>query len=305
MTDIWTEADLVDLDRLIDVALIEDRVDEDEATLALFGDEERRVTATITAGDTGVFCGGPAARRVFTRLDPAASIDHFDEGAPVAPRDIVFTVTADALAVLGGERTALNFMSHLSGVATTVHRWQRMAGSVKVLDTRKTLPGWRRVQKAAVRVGGGTNHRADLAEFPMFKENHRDLFRKAVLPSGGTAEDEIAALLERLRARGWSGPVQIEVEDYESFRACLRHRVDWILIDNRTPETITAWIERVEAELPDLGGRAAFGPRLEASGGIDADTLSAYAASGVGRISLGALTHSVRAFDFSLHVDWE
>lgn len=305
MTEYWTAEARGDLEHLIELALAEDRVDLDRATIGVLAEASARVRGRITAVEDGVFCGGFAGRRVFERLDPAALVEHVEEGTICSAGDEVFSVVASAAVVLGGERTALNFMSHLSGIASTVRRWQADAGSVSILDTRKTLPGWRRLQKLAVRAGGGTNHRADLAEFPMLKENHRDLFRKAFLDPRATAEEEIGAMLTRLRDSGWSGAVQVEVEDFDSFVACLQHGVDFILIDNQAPSEIRAWLDRVESSFPELGDRSTFGDRLEASGGIDDRTLSEYAASGVGRISLGALTHSVRAFDLSLHVEWE
>ena len=157
---------------------------------------------------------------------------------------------------------------------------------------RKTFPGARLFQRRAVAAGGGTNHRFDLAEFPLVKENHRSLF-------GSGSSSEIGEITRRLQEAAPEVPVQIEVEDEESFRAALVAGAERILIDNQTPETMARWIESAEADGLPLRREG-----LEASGGITGETIADYAASGVGRVSLGALTHSWKSLDFSLHVEW-
>ncbi len=292
-----------DLQALITTALREDGVDDDAASRLAFGDGQIPARARITAEESGVVCGVLPTLHVFERLDPALNvIQRASEGQGVAAGDVVLELDATISAVLGAERTALNLLGYLSGISTRTAHWVSLAPDVTVLDTRKTLPGWRDFAKYAVRAGGGTNHRRDLAEFPMLKENHRQLFRKNCLSDTATPEEEIEALVVRHRESAYSQrPLEIEVEDYESLRACVERDVDWILIDNQTPDRIREWVAKLEStlDLPD-GWRS----RLEASGGVTGETIRDYAAAGVGRISVGSLTHSVPALDVSLHVEW-
>jgi len=307
----WRQADTKSsVDQILGAALREDAAlseappGRDEATFALFplGAAPNRVRATVTAKGSGVVCGLPGLLRTFELLGGSPEVEEqVADGSRVAPGDRVIVLLDSVQRVLRAERTALNWLGHLSGVASRSDHWASIAPDVELLDTRKTLPGWRRLEKHAVRAGGGTNHRMDLAEFPMIKENHRDLFRRSLPTPPENAGEEIRWILERLRA-GYSGPVEIEVEDYESFLACLRHQVDWILIDNQIPETVADWIQRAETELGESADR--WRHRLEASGGIDEARLAEYAGTGVRRISLGALTHSGPALDLSLHVEW-
>lgn len=286
--------------RWIDAALEEDRATEDCTTRALFGPAVARVRGVVTAGESGVFCGGPAAEEVFRRLDSGLEVhDRAPEGSEARPGETLLEVDGGLGAILAGERTALNILSHLSGIATVTRRWAELAAPVTVLDTRKTLPGLRLFQKYAVRVGGGENHRSSLAASPLVKENHRALFRARHLAPGATAAEEVSELLRRLRAEDAELPVGIEVEDRDSFLACLQQGVDIVLLDNQAPERISEWIHEAEAQgLPVAPGQ------LEASGGIRGENLAAYASCGVSRVSLGAITHSVRALDLSLDVRW-
>lgn len=282
--------------------LAEDRAQEDVAGQALFEPSAGPVRATITAGAPGVLCGGPAAVSVFRELDPHALAEfRRPEGCAVGTGETVLTVVGAARAILAGERTALNILGHLSGIASQARRYQEAAGPrLRVLDTRKTLPGLRLFQKFAVRCGGATNHRFDLAEFPMAKENHRDLFR-ARLP-GALARApaaDLPGLIGRLRSAAGLRPVQVEVEDEASFLACLQAGVELVLVDNRTDAELAEWVVRAEQRLgPGVGAR------VEASGGITLERLPALARSGIGRVSVGALTHSAPALDLSLHVAW-
>ncbi len=288
------------LDAWIGAGLAEDRAQDDVTTQALFRGDDGRVEGTITAGGDGVFCGGPAALRVFRALDAALEeTARAPEGSPVRRGDAVLSVRGGVQAVLGGERVALNILSHLSGIATQTRGLCEQAPGIQLLDTRKTLPGLRLFQRYAVRAGGGSNHRFDLAEMPLVKENHRDLFRARRGAAGGPAR-EIQEICRRLRADPASAGrvIEIEVEDLESFFACLEAGVDRVLLDNRSPEEIRTWIDAAA----ERGWRAL--PPLEASGGIGGSNVAAYARSGVSCISAGALTHSVRALDLSLHVRW-
>ncbi|MCA8962628.1 MAG: carboxylating nicotinate-nucleotide diphosphorylase [Planctomycetes bacterium] len=302
----WTEH-AADVDARLRSALAEDRVDHDAATEIAFGRVSagpQHALARITAGECGVVAGVPGAFRAFALLDSKVRlIQRRAEGAAVDAGDVVLELVGTIPAVLGAERTALNWLGYLSGIATRTADWVARAPGVAILDTRKTLPGWRDLAKYAVRAGGGTNHRRDLSDFPMLKENHRDLFRNCRMSPESAPDEEIRALVERHRESAWSHrPLEIEVEDYDSLRACVEHGVDWILIDNQSPETIREWVARVEADV--LGLAPDWRGRLEASGGITGRSIAAYAAAGVGRISIGSLTHSVPNLDVSLHVEW-
>lgn len=286
----------------IATGLLEDRAAEDSATHALFGSSDggagQVVRASVTAVAPGVVCGAPAVLAAITALDRGArELQRAPEGAVVAPGDAVAVVEGGILAVLAAERTALNILGHLSGIATMAAEWSQLVPEVALLDTRKTLPGLRRFQKFATRCGGATNHRMDLADMPMVKENHRDLFRRLHAIEDSAAE--IAEIVGRLRAHAPGQSIEVEVEDLPSFLACVDHGVDWILIDNQEPETIRQWIGEA---------RQRFGERMnsgfEASGGLTRERLRDYARSGVDRLSVGALTHSVAALDVSLHVEW-
>jgi nicotinate-nucleotide pyrophosphorylase (carboxylating) len=291
----WSEPKVVEASlRWIDAALREDRAHDDVTSLALLGDRPERAVASVTAVEAGVLCGAEVAARVFQRLDPSVEVvTAATDGRSVASGEEVLDVRGSAVSLLAAERTALNILGHLSGIATTTARWVARAGDIRVLDTRKTFPGARLFQRRAVAAGGGVNHRFDLADFPLVKENHRDLF-------GGGGPRDIPAIVARLREAAPGVPLQVEVEDPASFRAALKCGVERVLIDNRTPEEIAEWIGDAER-----AGLTVDRSGLEASGGITGETIAAYAGSGVGRVSLGALTHSVRALDLSLHMRWE
>ena len=278
----------------IDAALAEDRADDDVTSRVLLGEKSHRAIATVTAGESGVLCGAEPAAAVFRRLDPEVEILVAPaDGTRVEQGAVVFEVAGSAVPLLAAERTALNILGHLSGIATTTRKWVDLAGDTKILDTRKTFPGARLFQRRAVAAGGGTNHRFDLAEFPLVKENHRTLF-------GDGGAEEVVEIIARYRAGAPGLPVEIEVEDEASFRAAVEAGAERILIDNQTPEVIARWIAGAEH-----AGLTVDRSGLEASGGITGETVAAYAASGVGRVSIGALTHTVRALDLSLHVRWE
>ncbi len=286
------------LSTLIEAGLREDRARQDVTTQALFPDPTSRVLGRVQVEEAGVFCGGPAAIQVFRELDPSArEVERIAEGTAVQPGDTALTVEAGVEAILAGERTALNLLAHLSGIASRTRKWTALAAPVRVLDTRKTWPGLRLLQKFAVRAGGGENHRQHLAEFPMVKENHRKLFRERFLGGATEPRQEIAELVKRLRAAAPGSPIEVEVEDQESFLACLLEGVDLVLLDNQTPEQISAWIRA-----SDAGSLSQV--ELEASGGIHQENLRSFAVCGVHKVSLGALTHSVTALNLSMDVNW-
>jgi len=267
---------------LIDLALAEDVGDGDataEVTVAI----EARGRATITQKAPGVISGLAVAEEVFRRLDPAAGLERLGpEGEWREAGAGVLRVEGSARGLLTAERTALNFLGRLSGVATltaTVVRAIRAAGGeARLLDTRKTTPGMRALEKAAVVHGGGVNHRAGLYDAILIKENHSAL-------AGGVGE-----AVRRARELRPDLPLAVEVRDAAEIDEALAAGAPRLLLDNMSPDEIRAAVARV-------GGRA----ELEASGGIDPDTVLVYATiSGLHYVSMGALTHSAPGLDLSL-----
>jgi nicotinate-nucleotide pyrophosphorylase (carboxylating) len=268
------------LEPVVRVALAED-VGSGDVTTESVVPADVRCRATLVLEEPGVVCGVDAVRAVFAALDPDVSVEALlDEGARVtevpAP---VAAIEGPARAVLTGERTALNLFGRLCGIATLTARYvDLVAGTgARILDTRKTTPGLRALEKYAVRCGGGTNHRFGLHDAVLLKENHLRI-------AGGIAPAVAAARNGR--------PVEVEAETLEEVDEALDAGADRILLDNMTPEQVRRAVERV-------GGRA----RLEASGGISLATVRAYAETGVDFVSVGALTHSARSLDISLEVE--
>ncbi|GGF44994.1 nicotinate-nucleotide diphosphorylase (carboxylating) [Marmoricola endophyticus] len=238
-------------------------------------------TATIGAREAGVLAGGAVAELVFRTVigDDVVVSERLPDGSALAPGDVVLRVEGPVRGLLTAERTALNFLSHLSGVASATAQWVRALDGTRarVLDTRKTLPGWRALQKYAVRCGGGLNHRTSLSDMALVKDNH-------VVAAGG-----VVAAYDAVRRAYPDIPVEVEVDDLDGLRALLEAGCDRILLDNMSVADMTEAV-RLAA------GRAS----LEASGGLTLDRAREVAATGVDFISTGALTHSVRVLDLGL-----
>lgn len=238
-------------------------------------------TADVASRDAGVVAGLAIAEVSFRyALGEDLVVEHrVPDGTRVAPGDVVMTVRGPVAGVLTGERTALNFASHLSGVATATAAWvDALAGScTRVLDTRKTLPGWRALQKYAVRCGGGVNHRFSLADRAMVKDNH-------VVAAGGVVE-----AYRLVRAANPDLRIEVEVTDLDQLVAVLDAGCTEVLLDNMSDDDLVRAVEVA-------GGRAT----LEASGGITIERAPRIAATGVDFVSVGALTHSVAVFDLGL-----
>jgi nicotinate-nucleotide pyrophosphorylase (carboxylating) len=258
--------------------IAEDLGDGDVTTLAVVA-EERTCRAEIRAKEAGTICGLDAAAAVFAEL----GVDFrplTDEGAHLEPGRIA-EIEGPAHGVLAGERLALNLVGHLSGIATLTRRYvDAIEGTgAQILDTRKTTPGLRALEKHAVSCGGGTNHRIGLYDGILIKDNHLRL-------AGG-----VAAALARARAADNNLPVEVEAETLDEVREALDAGADAILLDNMTLEELREAVDLV-------AGRAT----LEASGGVTLDTVREIAETGVDFISVGALTHSARSIDVSLEV---
>lgn len=266
------------------VALQEDEAFHDVSTLATIV-STRHVRSAVVARRDGVIAGIPMAIEAFTLLDPSIAIRvEAKDGARVKKGSVVLALTGHARGMLSAERTALNYLQHLSGIATLTCRYVELVKgtSAQILDTRKTTPGWRLLEKYAVRCGGGTNHRLDLRSGVLIKDNHL-----------AAVNGDIAMAVTRSRQLAASGtPVQVECDTLEQVESALAAGADWILLDNMDTERLTAAVALCR-------GRAI----TEASGGVNLDTVRPIAETGVDRISIGALTHSAPALDLALDFD--
>ncbi len=270
---------LAGMEDLIDRALAEDVGDGDATTLATVG-PDARARATITQKAPGVISGLEVAEAVFRRLDPDVELTRLGpEGEWREAGSPVLRAEGSARALLTGERTALNFLGRLSGIATKTARIVRAVGDgAKILDTRKTTPGLRMLEKRAVADGGGVNHRIGLYDFILIKENHAAL-------AGGVGE-----AVRRARAARPDLALAVEVRDAAEIDAALDAGAPRLLLDNMTPE-------QVREAVAQVGGRA----ELEVSGGVNDETVLVYATiPGVHFVSMGALTHSAPVLDLSL-----
>jgi nicotinate-nucleotide pyrophosphorylase (carboxylating) len=271
-------------DELIEAALAED-VGDGDVTSAATVDEAARGRATITQKAPGVISGLELAAGVFRRLDPAAKIELGPEGVWREPGAVVLAVEGHARALLTAERAALNFLGRLSGVATLTARVvsavRGAGGTAQLLDTRKTTPGLRRQEKAAVAHGGGVNHRAGLYDAILIKENHSAL-------AGG-----VDVAVQRARAARPDLPITVEVRDDAEIDAALAAGAPRLLLDNMTPAEVREAVARIQ-------GRA----EIEVSGGVTPETILVYATiEGVDYVSMGALTHSAPVLDLSLSLE--
>lgn len=271
---------------LIQMALKED-IGPGDVTAEFFVPHNQQAEAKIVAKEKGILAGTDIARTVFNILDPAVQVVLLmKDGDEVLPGDSVMKISGPARSILTGERTALNFLQRLSGIATQTNRYvQAVAGTgVKILDTRKTTPGWRSLEKMAVRAGGGTNHRAGLYDMVMVKDNHlADYTDLAMLQRG---IDSLHAVHKEMKVELEADSI-VQVKEFLSLNG-----VSVILLDNMTLDEMRDCVALVKSD-----GR---GIHLEASGGITLDTLKAIAETGVDFISSGALTHSVKSLDLSL-----
>lgn len=270
------------VDDLIKTALLED-INYCDVTTDYLIPEEQEGQARFVAKADGVVCGTEVAVRVFTLLDDAVTYELLKkDGELVRKGEVILTLCGKTRTLLKGERTALNLIQHMSGIATASHRYSEIVKGTKasIADTRKTLPGLRPLQKYAVMTGGAKNHRYNLSDAAMLKDNHIDA-------AGG-----ITAAITALRQKvGHMTKIEVETRNLEELAEALAAGADIIMLDNMSPETMQEAVRLTN-------GRAL----LEASGGITDETLRRVAESGVDIISVGALTHSVKAFDISMYI---
>ena len=271
------------IDDIIKAALLED-INYVDVTTDYLVDEDAVSTAKYVAKDEGVLCGIDVAMRVYQLLDENVKTEILiHDGEKVQKGDIIAKITGSTRALLKGERTALNLVQHMSGIATATNKCVELVKGTKasIADTRKTLPGLRVIQKYAVTVGGGRNHRYNLSDCAMLKDTHLDAY--------GSMTGAVKALRERM---GHTVKIEVEVSNLEQLNEALELGVEIIMLDNMSNADMAEAVKITN-------GRAL----LEASGNVTAETIRDIAETGVDIISLGALTHSVKAFDISMKIE--
>lgn len=272
-------------DKLIELAFSEDIGDGDHTTLCCIP-ATAMGESKLLIKDEGIFAGVEIAKQIFHKFDPTLKVEvYIQDGAPVKLGDIVMSVKGKEQSLLQTERLMLNILQRMSGIATMTHKYQQAlidAGTkTRVLDTRKTTPGMRMLEKEAVRIGGGMNHRIGLFDMILLKDNHIDFC--------GGVHNAISRAKQYIKEHGKDGmKIECEVRDFQELEEALTEGCDRIMFDNFSPEDTRKAVAMVN-------GRC----ETESSGGITFDTMIPYAKAGVDFISFGALTHSVKVLDMS------
>ena len=270
------------IDDLLTLAFAEDIGDGDATTLSTIPAEAVGKQQLIVK-EEGILAGVEIARKVFEKFDPSLKMTVFiEDGAHVRPGDIAFVVEGPVRSLLQTERTMLNIMQRMSGIATTTAKYQKQleGTGARVLDTRKTTPGMRMLEKEAVKIGGGTNHRIGLFDMILIKDNHTDF-------AGGIPQ-AVAKAKEWCKANGRDLRIEQEVRDTDEIMQAIEAGVDRIMLDNFTPALTREAVQIIDGKF-----------ETESSGGITFATLRQYGECGVDYISVGALTHSVKGLDMS------
>ena len=267
------------IDRLVRTALEEDLGTGDITTDGIL-EQDRTAAGVVTAKEPLVVCGLDIFKRVFHHLDADAAFPNstVKDGAEIPAQGEIIRVQAQVSALLKGERTALNILQRLSGIATLTRKFVEAAQPVTILDTRKTTPGLRVYEKYAVHCGGGTNHRFGLFDAVLIKDNHIKI-------AGG-----IPAAIQRMR-KTHSGTLEVETVNLDEVREALAAGADIIMLDNMTPETVQEAVRLIDGK-----------SKIEVSGGMTLDRLNAFKGMGINTISVGALTHSARSVDISMNL---
>ena len=275
-----------EIDRFIEHLIAEDAAERDITTESVV-DENIECNAVIESKEQGIVCGIDFAEMVFINIDPSINITKIvQDGTAISKGDILLELQGKASVILAGERIALNLIQHLSGISTLTAQFVNSVKSTKavITDTRKTVPGIRRFQKYAVTMGGGKNHRMNLADGILIKDNHLK-FNEI---NGLSISDVVKKSRENSEA---SADIEVEVDNLDQFRTVLVQEPDIILLDNMDTETMKMAVK--------INNNKAL---LEASGGVTLGTVKAIAETGVDLISVGALTHSSPALDMSLNI---
>jgi nicotinate-nucleotide pyrophosphorylase (carboxylating) len=274
-------------EEIVRLALQEDIGEGDYTTLSTVAIGQK-ARARLLVKENGIICGIDIARQIFQHLDASMQFHQIlDDGNEVRPGDIGFTLYGDARAILMGERTALNFMQRMSGIATQTRNMVKLIEGlpVRLLDTRKTTPLLRQLEKYAVRIGGGFNHRAGLYDMILIKDNHIDY-------AGGIAQ-AIRSVNQYLQQHQLNLKIEIEVRNFDELNQVLKEgQVHRIMLDNFGPDDLMKAVKMIDGRF-----------ETEASGGINSQNIRQYAASGVDFISVGSLTHHIKSLDLSLKAD--
>ncbi len=285
-----------EIEGLVKRALAEDIGRGDITTKILFPGA-KMAEAIILAKEKGVIAGLPIAKLVFKCLDKKVSfIPRVKEGEKIRKNQIIAKITGDCKTILAGERTALNFLSHLSGIATLTARFVEQTKSypVKIMDTRKTSPELRLLEKDAVEVGGGKNHRFGLFDGILIKDNHIKVESGFLAMTPKFKIQAIKDLIIKAKRKAKGMKVEVEVENYQEARAAITSGADIIMLDNISSKMIKKIIKSAK-NLPKR-------PLFEVSGGITLENINQFASLGIDRISIGALTHSAPALDLALNI---
>lgn len=280
MTSNWLDPPLAAVRDIVGRALAEDLGVFGDITAGLVG-PDARASGSLVSRRPGVLAGRLCASEVFAAVDPSIRVDWTASDGDLLPiNKVLATVEGPLASVLTAERTALNLLGHLSGVATMTRRFVEAAGpTARVRDTRKTTPGLRALEKAAVRAGGGLNHRGSLADGILIKDNHI---------TGVTVEKAVNEARRR-----WPGlPCEVECDDLGQVKVALLAGVDVILVDNMDPSEVAAAVAMVGGRVP-----------IEVSGGVTLENVASYASAGAALISVGAITHSAPVLDIGLDIE--
>jgi nicotinate-nucleotide pyrophosphorylase (carboxylating) len=280
-----------DFKDLVEIAIREDLGQSDSNKTDFIGDITTQstidpddiISPSMVSREEGIICGIDAVLYIFHRIAPKVEVTaYLKDGDAIKPKDKILTLHGAAQDILQSERIALNFVMHLSGIATKTSKYVKAVShtKAKILDTRKTLPGWRHLQKHAVKMGGGTNHRMGLYDMVLIKDNH-------IAAAGG-----ITQALDRIKTANPDTKIEIEVDTLTQLEDVLKHgTAEIVLLDNMPPSTLQQAVTMCKGKLI-----------TEASGGVNMDTVVGIAESGVDFISIGALTHSVTVFDIGLDI---
>ena len=277
-----------DIDEIVSLALKEDCANNDVTSKSLNLDGKNASAVLIAKGD-GILCGVDAFKHVLLRLSKKFKFKVFKKDAEVVKKgDIILTVKGPAAPLLAGERTALNFIQKLSGIATTTNKFVKIIKGSKagIFDTRKTLPGFRNVSKYAVRCGGGKNHRMNLSDMVLIKDNHLALI------------DDLTLKVKEIRKRYKKLKVLIECEHEKHVRNAIAAKADIIMLDNMKQKDLVKMVKLIRSS-----STSTYKPLIEISGGVNFKTIKNYAKLGIERISIGMITHSAPSLDISLEVD--
>ncbi len=300
-TDMQTEFDFEEIKEIVQLAIKED-IGEGDITSKIFIPEGSESDGKLIAEETGIIAGLPVAEYVLSQIDKDLLLTvNIEDGSRVEKGSVIASVKGLTLSLLSAERLVLNFLQRLSGIATATNKFTEKVRGYKtqILDTRKTTPGWRYVEKYAVRTGGGANHRMGLYDQILIKDNHLKIMESE------KENGDVGSLVKKAREQiADEILIEVEVEDLCQIRDVMDAGVDIILFDNMGPLKINEAVEMVK-EFENSQGGSGRATLTEASGNITIENVEEYAKSGVDRISVGMITHSARALDISFDISYK